>query len=85
MDEFEYQPGELAAIKYTKTRKVSSVDNFDKSSSFSRKKRAEFKKDFPKKSTKITLKILAQKLKTKKKLEQKSSTQKLKIKKNSSY
>ena len=88
MDEFEYHPGELAAIEYTKTRKVSSVDNFDKSRSFSRKKRAEFERDFPKKSKKskkMTIKMMAQKLKTKKKLEQKSSTQKLKIKKNSSY
>lgn len=70
MDEFEYHPGELAAIKYTKTRKVSSLDNFDKSRSFSRKKRAEFEKDFPKKPKKITIKMMAQKLKIKKKLEQ---------------
>ena len=84
MDEFEYHPGELAAIKYTKTRKVSSLDNFDKSRSFSRKKRAEFEKDFPKKPKKITIKMMAQKLKIKKKLEQKL-TQKLKAKRSSSY
>lgn len=51
MDEFEYHPGELKAIEYTKTRKVSSVDNFDKSRSFSRKKRAEFERDYPKRKS----------------------------------
>lgn len=44
MDEYELHPGELKAREYSKIRKISSVDNYDKSRSFSRKNRSAFQK-----------------------------------------
>jgi hypothetical protein len=44
MDEYELHPGELKAREYGKVRKISSVDNYDKPRSFSKKRRSAFQK-----------------------------------------